>query len=302
MRRRITALMLGLALVVGLAPAGHAFDESFVDVDNDGTWTAGDLPLADFLGPDSIGFDATTAQPGWKPVGHPVGIVLQGKTYITNWYVVLQATGDIHVRGRFQVKARDSVVTLRSLGGDVLVEDRASVKGSGELDLHAPAGDVRIGERAKLANKGSLADLRLDAGNELFIASGASLRAQGGSYPAVSLWATEKLTIEPGVRLQGGSHATVAMTASTDIELTDVTIRAGYVRFEAYTDAAHPDAKRVVVRDSSIAQTYRNGSLRIIARPDERTFEYAPEAILFENTSLRLKTEEPLYIPDPVIR
>lgn len=303
MRRWTFAALIGFALVGGVAPRAFAFTESFVDVDNDGTWSAGDLPLSQFLGPNSFGFNALVAQPGWQPRSHPVGLVIQGPLVLTNWYLDFQVTGDIRFRGKLESKAADAVIAFRSLGGNVYVEPGAVVVGSGQMELTAITGNLRVGKKALLTNKGSHADLDLDAGNELYIETGAVLSTSGNDYPSVSLWGNEKLTLEPGVKFSGGSHATISMTSMTDIFLDKVSITSGYIRIEAYSDAAHPAAKRIRVTDSTLSQTYKNGDFRMIATPNRNTLVYAPEAIVIENTTLKLKTGTgPLFIPNPIIR
>jgi len=309
-RRWTSAALLGLALLGGVVPLASAkktaattTGTSFVDVDNNGVWSSGDLPLAQFLGPNSYGFNALVAQPGWTPRTRPVGLVLEGPLVLTNWYLDFQVTGDIRFRGKLESKAADAVIAFRSLGGNVYVEPSAVIVGSGQMEISALTGNLRVGKKAQLSNKGSQADLDLDAGNELYIETGAVLSTAGNDYPMVSVWGTEKLTLEPGVKFSGGSHATIALTSLADITLDKVSITSGYIRIEAHADAAHPTAKRILVKNSTFSQTYKNGDFRMIARPDERTLRYAPDAIVIEKSTLKLKTGTgPLYIPDPIFR
>ena len=303
MRRWTLAALIGLALLGGLAPRAHAQTGSFVDVDNNGVWSTGDLPLSQFLGPSSFGFNALVAQPGWRPQTHPVGLVIQGPLVLTNWYLDFQVTGDIRFRGKLESKATDAVIAFRSLSGNIYVEPAAIIVGSGQMELTAVTGNLRIGKKAQLTNKGSMADLDLDAGNELYIETGAVLGTTSSDYPTVSVWGNEKLTLEPGVKFTGPSHATIALTSMTDIFLDKVSITSGYIRITAYADAAHPSAKRIRVTNSTLAQTYKNGDLRMIASPDRNSLRYAPEAIVIENTILKLRTGTgPLFIPEPIIR
>jgi len=302
-RRWTSAALLGLALLGGFASSASAQTGSFVDVDNNGVWSTGDLPLSQFLGPSSFGFNALVAQPGWKPQTRPVGLVIQGPLVLTNWYLDFQVTGDIRFRGKLESKAADAVIAFRSIGGNVYVEPGAVIVGSGQMEIGAITGNLRVGKKAQLTNKGSQADLDLDAGNELYVETGAVLGTSGNDYPTVSLWGNEKLTLEPGVKFTGGSHATIALTSLADIALDKVSITSGYIRIEAYADAAHPTAKRIVVKNSTLSQTYKNGDFRMLARPDVRTLRYAPDAIVIEKTTLKLKTGTgPLFIPEPIIR
>lgn len=306
MRRWTLAVLVGLSLFGGFqseSSAATAFTGSFVDVDNDGIYGARDIPLSTFLGAGSYGFNASTVQPGWRPQTGPVGLVIQGTTTFTQWYLDFQVTGDIRIRGTLASKAVDAVIAFRTLNGNIYIEPKASLTGSGQLELSAVKGNLRIGAGAKLTNKGSMADLDLDAGNELYVETGAVLSAQGNDYPTVSLWGNEKLTIEPKVTFSGPAHATIALTSLNDVTLDKVSITSGYVRIEAYADATHPAAKRVYIKNSTISQTYKNGDFRILARPDVRNLRYAPDAIVLEKTSLKLKTGTgPLYMPEPVVR
>jgi hypothetical protein len=298
-----SAALLGLALLVGSVPPALAQTGSFVDADNNGVWSTGDVPLSQFLGPSSFGFNALAAQPGWKPKSGPVGLVIQGPLVLTNWYLDFQVTGDIRFRGKLESKAVDAVIAFRSLSGNIYIEPSAVIVGSGQMELTAIAGDLRVGKKAQLSNKGSQSDLDLDAGNELYIETGAVFSSASNDYPLISIWGTEKLTLEPGVKFTGGSHTTISLTSMNDIALDKVSITSGYIRIEAYADEAHPAAKRILVTNSTLSQTYKNGDFRMIAKPDRNTLRYAPEAIVIQNTILKLRTGTgPLFIPNPIIR
>jgi len=297
---RIVTMVLAGVLALGAAPS-LATDQAFIDVDNDGVWSSGDLELAPFLDPDYAYFDVRFAEPGWQPRTHPVGIVLQGNTYFTAEDTELTATGNVVVRGYVQAKGRERWVTLESMGGDIVVEPGARVKGSGNFIMEALyGGDIHVGAGANLQTKGEQAELGFRADGNLYVESGVQMKI-GGYYPWITLRGFDGVFLRPGVRVQGSSHSQIDLLADADLDLVDVYLKSGYIRIHAQASTRHPEAKRIHVVDSVIMQTYRNGDFRMWAQPALGTTQYANDAIVLERSIVTTKEDLPLFLPEPVI-
>jgi len=299
--RIVTMVLVGVLALSAGATRALAFEESFVDVDNDGLWSDGDLPLAPFLDPEGYGFDARFPQPGWVPRTHPVGIVVQGRTYFTGEFVDVTATGNIIVRGDVQAKGRDCRVTLETLGGDITIEPNTRVKGSSDFVFEALfGGDIFVGAGATLQTKGEQSELGLKADGELVVESGTQIKI-GGYYPWITLRGADGVHLRPGVRIQGSSHSQIDVLSDADLDLIDVYLKAGYLRIQAQTSLRHPEAKRIHVVDSVLSQTYRNGDFRMWAQPALGTTQYADDAIVLERSIVLTKEDLPLFLPEPTI-
>jgi hypothetical protein len=293
-------LMVGALVTAGAASRALALDESFVDVDNDGVWSNGDLPLAPFLDPDGYGFDARTAQPGWQPRTHPVGVVVQGQTTFTGEITDITATGNIIVRGDVKAKGRDRWVKLQTVGGDITIEPGTRVRGSGDVDFQAlDGGSITVGANARLQTKGDQAELAFEADHDLTVESGAQLKI-GGGYPWISLHAHDALRLQPGVSVRGSSHCALDLLSDTDLDLIDVYAKLGYLRIEAYSTDRHPEARRIHIADSVLSQTYRNGDFRLVAHPALGTTRYATDAVVIERSLVLTKEDLPLFLPEPI--
>lgn len=290
-------------LMLGALPQAHAqgTTDSFVDVDNNGVWSQGDLPLAQFLGPDSFGFNCLQPQKGWTPRTHPVGLVVQGRPLLlSNDFNHFLMTGNIKVMTDVKVVRRDLSVSFLTLNGDVTIGAGVKVNAAGDIDFTAAAGSVTVGAKSSFSTKGEFYAVTLDAARALTLDADVSASLTGG-YNSIVLRARNTLSVAPGFSMKGPAHGIIDIMAASDITLTDVDLKAGYIRVEAYTDALHPQSKRVRIVDSSLNQTYRNGDFRLIANTD-MVGRYASQALILERTKIKTKDPLALYIPDPVVR
>lgn len=300
MNGRIVTMVLAGMLAVS-APA-LAYDQAFIDVDNDGVWSDGDEPLQPYLDPDGSGFDARFPQAGWTPKTRPVGIVLQGKTYFTAEDTELTATGNVIVRGIVQTKGPERWVNIETLGGDITIEPKTRVKGTGDFVFEALyGGDIHVGAGAQLQSKGEQTELGFRADGTLTLETRVQMKI-GGYYPWITLRGAGGVFLDAGVRIQGSNHSQIDVLSDEDLDLIDVYLKAGYLRIQAQTSALSPQAKRIHVVDSFLAQTYKNGDFRMWAQPTLGTTRYAPDAILIERSIVVTKEDLPLYLPEPTVK
>lgn len=304
--RVVTMVLVGTLALGGVASQALSqtapYDQSFIDADNDGVWSQGDEPLQPYLDADGSGFDARFPQAGWSPKTRPVGIVLQGKTYFTAEDTELTATGNVIVRGIVQTKGPERWVTIETMGGDITIEPKARIKGTGDFVFEALyGGNIYVGEGASLQSKGEQTELGFRADGALYLDSGVQMKI-GGYYPWITLRGADGVFLAPGVRIQGSNHSQIDILTDADLDLFDVYLKAGYLRIQAQASLLSPAAKRIHVADSFLAQTYRNGDFRMWAQPALGTTRYAEDAILIERSVVLTKEDLPLYLPEPTIR
>lgn len=277
---------------------------AFIDVDNDGNWTAGDLPLSNFLGPDSIGFNAYLAQPGWKPVSHPVGLVIRTPLTLSNEFVQqFILSGDIRILASIKVAQPDTFVSFSTVGGDITIGAKVVISGNGDVDFQTfNGGDITLGDGSSYTTRGEFNTVGFDADGAIAIGSKVAFKLSGNGYNAVAIQAHDAMTIGPGMTTAIPNHGYFDLLCACDLTLSKATFKSGYIRIEGYSSERHPQAKRVRIVDSSLTQTYKNGDFRIIAAADQRSSRYAADALVLEHTKISTKSYSPLYLPDPIVR
>lgn len=306
MKYALALAMMAALHLFGAAPEASAQDTpgAFIDVDNDGSWTAGDLPLSDFLGPDSTGFNAFAAQPGWKPVSRPVGLVVSAPLVLRNGFVQqFILSGDIRILANIKVLKSDTFVSFTTVGGDITIGPRVKVAGKGDVDFQTfDGGDITLGASSAYSTRGEFNTVGFDADGTLDVGENIGFRLSGAGYNTAVLHARDAMTIAPGLKTRIASHGYFDLLCACDLTLPEAALKAGYIRIEGYASDRHPAAKRVHIVDSVLNQGYNNGDFRIIAAADRNTGRYAPEALVLERTQIRTRSIQPLYLPEPIIR
>jgi hypothetical protein len=277
---------------------------AFIDVDNDGNWTGGDIPLSNFLGENSIGFNVYQAQPGWKPVTRPVGLVVRSPiTLDADFVQQFILTGNIRILASIKVAQPDTFVSFTTMGGDITIAPKVVITGNGDVDFQAfNGGDVTLGEGSIYSTRGSFSTVGFDADGAMTIGPKVQFKLSGNNYNAINVNARDALTIAPGLTSSIPGHGYLDILCSCDITLQKANLKSGYIRLETYSTTRHPEAKRVRISDSTLNQTYGNGDFRIIAAADMRTLRYAPDALIIERSKISHRDKLPFYLPDPIIR
>lgn len=299
--------LLLCSLIAAIFPASPVAAQSpgaFIDLDDDGVWDASDLPLAPFVGSGAYGFNAYVAQPGYSPSGRPVGLVIDQRLLLgASESIDILVTGHIRVRADIVVSRSEVMARFTTVGGDVDVAPGVTVSGRGDLVFETrDGGDIRVGDGGRFATRGDLATVGFDADGTLTVGAGVELQLRGGGYAIIVLHGRDGVTMAPGVEVRAPAHGSLMLLSGTDLALSDLRVKAGYIDIEAYTDAGHPEAKRIAVTASRLQQSYKNGDFRMIAAADLRG-SYAPHAIVLTQTDVRTKAVDgPMYVPLPEIR
>ncbi len=301
----VVAMMATLPLVGFTAPArAQSNPGAFIDVDNNGVWTSGDLPLANFLGAGSIGFNVYAAQPGWKPVTRPVGlVVLTPLTLDADFVQQFILSGDIRIMASVKVTQPDTFVSFSTLGGNITIGPKVVVTGNGDVDFQTfNGGDISVGEGSIFTTRGEFNAVSINADGALDLGPRIAFQLAGTGYNAISIHAHDAITIGPGMTSRIPNHGYFDLLCNCDLTLPKANLKSGYIRIEGYSSARHPEAKRVRVTESTLTQTYKNGDFRILAGADQRTSRYAPDALILEKTKISTRSLQPLYLPDPIVR
>lgn len=291
------------ALLLCAAPLRALAAESFVDLDDDGVQDANEPALLPLLWKNGGVFNAYAAQPGFTPQRGPVGVVLQGGVTLgTGQTIQLILSGHARVKGTIAVTKPDVSIFVTTVGSDIELADGTVITGRSDVVFQAAnGGSITVGDGVKLSTSGDFSLLTFDAAGTLTVGRKASFTLKGG-YNDVGLHGRSGLTVGPGLIFRGPNHAGFTALSTADLFLDAIDLKGGYIHLESYSDDAHVGAKHVYVRNSTLWQTYQNGDFRILAAADLRAGRYAPDAIVLENTTVRTKITDPLYIPNPTIR
>jgi hypothetical protein len=287
---------------VNTAAATPVLSAGFIDVDNDGIRGAGDLPIESFTGAGSYGFNAYQAQPGYKPSGRPVGLVVERPIVFANETNLFIMSGDIRIGGNVSASKPDTYVSFSTMGGDIVIAPKVVVAGNGDVVFETyNGGDVIVGDGTRFSTKGEFAGVTLNANGALLVGKAAAFSLSGG-YNSIALRANEAMSIAPGLTMKGPNHAYFDILCNCDISLTDANVKSGYIHIETYATLARPAAKKIYVARSTLAQTYRNGDFRIITTPGIVRPAFAPDAIVLEKVKITTAAILPMIIPDPLVR
>jgi hypothetical protein len=300
--------LLGLLLPLVLIPRAHALEpaDGFVDVDRNGVYSTGDVPLASFVTVDGLEFNELQPGPGWTPRAQPVDVVIAAPLTLPiertrePVYLTILVRGNVTIAAHVMMKRPLSEVFITSLEGDIRIAPDVRLNGNGDVTLrtYAPGGKISVGTGALVGSKGDSATTSLTA-PLVEVETQAQFLLKGGGYSNLFLTG-DRVAIAPNVKLTTPHRGSAAIIAGSDLTLSNLAVKAGYVHIEAYTDATSPAAKRVRIQDSVINQTYFHGDIRILAGAALASGQYAPHALVFAGSTITCKAE-PLYVPLPEI-
>ncbi|MCW5893274.1 MAG: hypothetical protein KIT14_22390 [bacterium] len=274
----------------------------FIDVDNNGVWSNGDLPLEDFTGKGAYGFNAYQAQPGYKPSGRPVGLVVQRPFSFSNETNLFILSGNVRIDANITATKRDTYVSFATLGGDITIAPKVVVAGNGDVVFQTyERGDVLVGDNTKFSTKGEFSSVILNADGALVVGKAAAFSLAGG-YNSISLRAAEAMSIAPGLTMKGPNHAYFDILCDCDLTLTDANVKSGYIHLESYATTRSPAAKKIYVARTTLNQTYPNGDFRIVTTPGIVRPAFAPDAIRLDKVKISTRATLPMILPDPLVR
>src|SRR5690242_8939735 len=74
---------------------------------------------------------------------------------------------------------------------------------------------------------------------------------------------TAYATLDPIQSFQGPNHGSYSIDAGSDLDMSHVNWKAGYVLINVFGSPAHPGARHLTIRDSALNQIYKNGNMKI---------------------------------------
>jgi hypothetical protein len=301
------SVLLGL-LVLRVASGAHALEpaDAFVDVDRNGVFSGADVPLASFVTVDGLEFNALEPAPGWTPRAQPVDVVIAAPLTLPLQktrepvYLTILTRGNVTIAGHVTLKRPLSEMFVVSLEGDIRIAPDVRVNGNGDVYLrtYGPGRRISVGGGALVGSKGDSATTSLTA-PLVEVESGAQFLLKGGGYSNLYLTG-DRVAVGPDVKFTTPHRGSMAVISGSDLTLSRLAVKAGYVHLEAYSDETSPAAKRVRIEDSAIKQTYFHGDIRVLAGAAVANGQFAPHAIVFARTTITTKAV-PLYVPLPEI-
>jgi hypothetical protein len=306
---RVSVVRLFVLLLPLLAaPPAHALEpaDAFVDVDRNGVFSGSDVPLADFATEDGLEFNELQPAPGWTPRPQPVDVVIAAPLTLPLQktrepvYLTIFVRGNVTIAGHVTLKRPQSEAFIVSLEGDIRIAPGVRLNGNGDVSLrtYGAGRKITVGTGALVGSKGDSAITSLTA-PLVEVETGAQFVLKGGGYSHVAL-SGDRVAIAPGVTWKTPHRGSMAIISGSDLGLSQLAVKAGYVHVEAYSDSTSPAAKRVRIEDSTIDQTYFHGDIRVLAGAGVPNGQFAPHAIVFARTRITTKAV-PLYVPLPEI-
>lgn len=257
---------LALALVAAPAAAGpsrgtpgSSYGTSCIDANNNGACgDAGDLPLGQAVDAGGMYLDSQH--------GSHSGLVLQGDVSLPA-FLYVQVTNDIVVSGSVTESGDEVGATLQTVRGNITIAPHSSITATNSLTFETVGArstfDIGPGTSARVS--GDSVDLQFKASGSLHVGANQTYTVSGGGYANLWLDGANGLQVDPGQKFTASNHGGIIMNAGSDLTLANVSWKAGYISIDAFGSDAHPGARHVVITDSTLGQTYRNGAFQIYA-------------------------------------
>jgi hypothetical protein len=281
MRKTVLGTM---ALAVGLLARGAwaaTTTGPFADLDGDGVFSAGDVPLGKALGNDGV-FDATRADAGWKPMDGIVNVVFPARYVSKKRVLVVKTNGDITVHGSLGAAGNGGVIVLLSTGGAVHVDGGLRLTTDSVLQLIG-MGNVDVGDRVQLYAKSgdfSMVSIASQAG-DVTIGSNVQVGAQGLVEITTGDATGGVVQIGPGSRVASGGGS-ARLTAGNDVSLTGIKVSAQNVLIGSHASPRTGRAGAMgpgyaAVRDSMVKAPH--GQVHIFADGSGGTIDVTKTAL-----------------------
>ena len=261
---RVSLLSL-LALPWGAAAgprrqvARVSFGTSCIDGNNNAACgDAADTPLVDALDRNGLYLDAEH--------GAHSGLVLEGTVSLPE-FVFVAVTRDIHVSGSLEINAGDIGATFETLRGNVAIAPKTTIIARNSLNFftETSSSTMTLGRQMTVTLSGINVEIGFGGSGTLHVETGQSFKVSGSGSANVRLKGDSGVQIDPGQTFSGTNRGGLYVSAGSDLIVTNLKCRTGYIIFQVYGSAAHPGPRNIVVRDSSLNQSYRHGNLKMLS-------------------------------------
>lgn len=266
-RLGIFCMLVGLAAMV--APAAHAatrtpkvsYGTSCIDRNRDDVCTyPADVKLGDALDANGMYRDATNTSSN---------LIVQGDVSLSN-FIYLQVNGDILISGNVKMSGDDVGATIETLKGNVTIAPKTTFNITDSLSLQSYSTqstfEVGTGTSAKVS--GDTVDFELRSNGSMHIGAGQNWTISGGGYANVEMYGLNGMQLDPLQSFRGSNHGLFSIDAGSDLDMSHVNWKAGYVLINVTGSDAHPGPRHLTIRDSTLNQIYKNGNMKIYADTD----------------------------------
>jgi hypothetical protein len=219
---------------------------------------ASDTPLAQAIDANGLYFDTDH--------GSHSGLVLQGSVSLPG-FTYIQVTRNITISGSLEVNKGDIGAYIQTVRGNISIAPRTLIVARNSLGISSSAttSSITMGSQTSVTLSGINAEIGIGSAGTLHVESGQVFKVSGSGSANVRLKGENGLQIDPGQTFSGTNRSGFYLTAGSDLNVTDLTCRTGYIIFRASGSAAHPGPRDIVIRNSKLTQTYRHGNLKIFS-------------------------------------
>jgi hypothetical protein len=183
--------------------------------------------------------------------------------------------GDIIVSGSITTTGDDVGVTFSTQGGktkggvprggDVWIAPHTSFKVTSDLTFESidPSKTMHVGTATTAEVSGDSLDFSFQSHGFLQVDAGQNWKIKGGGYADVNLYGYQGVQLDPMQSFVGPNHGSYSIWAGSDLTLSHVNWKAGYVLIYVAQRDSHPVARHLTIEDSTLDQIYRNGNMHI---------------------------------------
>lgn len=223
MLRNRKTLMIALAVTVGLGGAAYGASEPFADLDNDGVFGPGDVPIGKLINNDGQ-FSTDKAEGAFKPQAGPVGVVFPDKFVGKKRGAIVKASGDITVLGDITAGGQGSVIFLLSTGGSVRIADGLRFQTDSIMQFIA-LDDVEVGSNVEMrAKSNQFAMVAISSQNgDVTVGDEANIGAAGLIELSTGEQTGGSVRVGQGSRVASGSGS-ARLTAGNEVEMENVRV------------------------------------------------------------------------------
>ena len=222
-----------------------SYGASCIDANNNGLCgDAGDVPLGQAIDANGLYLDAEH--------GSHSGLVLQGAVSLPV-FLYVQVTRDIHVSGTLEVSTDSLGPNFQTLRGNITVSPRTTIIARTSLTFGTTSSSatIDIGEHTTITASGNNVDVAFGSNGTLHVGTGQSYKTSGGGYANIHLKGANGVQIDPGQSFIGTGRGGYYISSGGDLDLTEVTCKAGYMIISAYGSPAHPGGRSIATIDGS---------------------------------------------------
>ncbi len=222
MLRNRKTLMIALAVTVGLGGAAYGASEPFADLDNDGVFGPGDVPIGKLLNDGQ--FSTDKAEGAYKPQAGPVGVVFPSRFVGKKRAVVVKASGDVTVLGDITVPGQGGVLFLLSTGGSVHIADGLRFQTDSIMQFIALE-DIKVGANVEMRSKSNqfaMVAITSQSG-DVAVGDEANIGAAGLVELSTGQETGGSVSVGRGSRLASGSGS-ARVTAGDELAIEDVRV------------------------------------------------------------------------------